>query len=104
MTLAFVISWSPYAISSMVGSILGHESVAPAYSMIPEMMAKASVVYNPILYVFLNSKFRITLLNLCSCSWNRVGQGSTDDSDIGVETTDGAIEIRRASALRHRDL
>lgn len=104
MTVAFFISWSPYAITSLVGSAVGHEAVAPAYSMIPELMAKASVIYNPILYVFLNSKFRITLINLCTCSWNRVGVGSTQESDIGRESTTGGIEIRRTDTCRHRDL
>ena len=83
-----------------MGSVLGHESVAPAYSMVPELMAKASVMYNPMLYVLLNAKFRITLLNLCSCSWNRVGNAGTEDLEIGGETTTGAIEIVR---IPHRD-
>lgn len=104
MTVAFFVSWSPYALSSLIGAAIGHESIVPAYSMIPELMAKASVIYNPILYVLLNSKFRVTLLNLCSCSWNRVGNGSTENSDMGRESSTNAIEIRRTDALHHRDL
>ncbi|XP_068679699.1 pinopsin-like [Montipora foliosa] len=108
MTLAFFISWSPYAVSSLVGSILGRDVVSPAFSMIPELMAKASVIYNPILYVFLNARFRITLLNLCRCSQNRIGNGSTENSDLASpdSATDGiGIEMRRSGyASHHRNL
>ena len=102
MTMAFFISWFPYAFSSLVGSALGHESISPAYSMIPELMAKASVIYNPIIYVFLNAKFRLTLLNMLSCSWNRVGDNSTDDSDLDNGSTSGGQEMfRNAVGIGH---
>ena len=103
MTVAFFISWSPYALSSLIGSIMGRASVSPAYSMIPELMAKASVVYNPILYAFLNSRFRITLLNLCNCSTNRVGNASTESSDLSFpdSATCGA-EMRRRDVPVHQ--
>lgn len=103
MTVAFFISWSPYALSSMIGSIMGRESVSPAYSMIPELMAKASVVYNPILYAFLNSRFRITLLNLCNCSSNRVGNASTETSDLSFpDSATGGVEMRRRGVPVHQ--
>lgn len=103
MTVAFFISWSPYALSSLIGSIMGRESVSPAYSMIPELMAKASVVYNPILYAFLNSRFRITLLNLCNCSTNRVGNASTESSDLSFpDSATGGVEMRRRGVPVHQ--
>lgn len=102
MTVAFFISWSPYALSSLIGSIMGRESVSPAYSMIPELMAKASVVYNPILYAFLNSRFRITLLNLCNCSGNRVGNVNTESSDLGFpDSATGGLDMRRRGVPVH---
>ena len=97
MTLAFFVSWFPYAFSSLLGSALGHESISPAYSMIPELMAKASVIYNPIIYVFLNAKFRLTLLNMLSCSWNRVGDNSTGDSDLDNASTSRGQEMFRGA-------
>ncbi|KAK2562291.1 Pinopsin [Acropora cervicornis] len=103
MTVAFFISWSPYALSSLIGSIMGRQSVSPAYSMIPELMAKASVVYNPILYAFLNSRFRITLLNLCNCSTNRVGNASTESSDLSFpDSATGGVEMRRRGVPVHQ--
>ncbi|KAL9980693.1 hypothetical protein ACROYT_G009315 [Oculina patagonica] len=103
MTLAFFISWSPYAAVSLAGTIVGHESVSPSSALVSEMLAKASVIYNPILYVLLNSKFRVTLLQVFS--WNRIGVTTTGNSDLeGEGTTTGAIEIQARNSVRHRDL
>ena len=103
MTLAFFISWSPYAIVSFAGTILGHNAVDPAFSLVPELLAKASVIYNPILYVLLNSKFRVTLLQVFS--WSRVGVTTTENSDLEQEgTTTGTFEIQARNSVRHRDL
>ena len=86
---------------SLSGTIMGHESINRSVELIPEMMAKASVIYNPLLYVLLNSKFRVTLLQLFT--WNRVGVSETEDSDLDREGTNtGAIEIQAANSLRHR--
>ena len=103
MTLAFFISWSPYAAVSLAGTVLGHESIAPSFSLIPELLAKASVVYNPILYVLLNSKFRVTLLQVFS--WSRVNVNSSDN--VGIEqdaTSSGTVEIQPRNRSRHRDM
>ena len=103
MTLAFFISWSPYAVVSLAGTVLGRESIAPSLSLIPELLAKASVVYNPVLYVLLNSKFRVTLLQVFS--WSRVNVGTSDN--VGVEqdaTTSGTVDLQHRNSFRHRDM
>ena len=104
MTLAFFISWSPYAIVSLAGTVLGRESIAPSLSLIPELLAKASVVYNPILYVLLNSKFRVTLLQVFS--WSRVNVASSDN--LGIErdaTSSGTVEaVQHRNRSHHRDM
>ena len=103
MTLAFFISWSPYAVVSLAGTVLGHESIAPSFSLIPELLAKASVVYNPILYVLLNSKFRVTLLQVFS--WSRVNVTSSGNVGIEQDATDtGTIEIQPRNRSLHRDM
>ena len=103
MTLAFFFSWSPYAAVSLAGTVLGHESITPTLSLIPELLAKASVVYNPVLYVLLNSKFRVTLLQVFS--WSRVNVTYTDN--LGIEqdaTTSGTVELQHRNSFRHRDM
>lgn len=102
MTLAFFVSWSPYCIVSLIGTIIGHESTTPSVSLIPEMMAKASVIYNPILYVLLNAKFRVTLMQLFS--WSRVGAFATEDTNVDADgATTGVMEIQ-TNTQRQRDM
>ena len=103
MTVAFFISWSPYAIVSLTSTIIGHESVSPAFALISEMLAKASVIYNPFLYVLLNTKFRVTLMQVFT--WSRVGVSTTENSELDHEgTTTGAIEVQTRNSIRHRDV
>ncbi|XP_022803919.1 rhodopsin, GQ-coupled-like [Stylophora pistillata] len=58
---AFLLSWSPYCIVSFAATIKGHHILTPGEAEIPELMAKASVVYNPIIYMIMNERFRRTL-------------------------------------------
>lgn len=63
---AFLLSWSPYAFVSLTATVKGHHVMTSGESEIPELMAKASVIYNPIIYTFINDKFRHTLWGILS--------------------------------------
>ena len=54
---AFFLSWTPYCFVSMASMFTGNPIMNPAVSLVPELMAKASVMYNPIVYLFLNSRY-----------------------------------------------
>ncbi|ELU01272.1 hypothetical protein CAPTEDRAFT_119596, partial [Capitella teleta] len=57
----FLMSWTPYAAVSMIG-IAGNRSwITPYVSQIPVMFAKASAMWNPILYALSHPKFRAAL-------------------------------------------
>ena len=58
---AFVLSWSPYAIVSIVATIRGTNVLTPDLAEIPDLLAKAWVIYNPIVYTAMNERFRKTL-------------------------------------------
>ena len=58
---AFVLSWSPYAIVSIVATIRGTNVLTPDLAEIPDLLAKAWVIYNPIVYTAMNERFRNTL-------------------------------------------
>ncbi|XP_048582638.1 melanopsin isoform X2 [Nematostella vectensis] len=66
--LMFFISWSPYCIVSLIESAKGEVVLSPGVSMIPELMAKASVMYNPVVYTLMNARFRATLKRLLHLS------------------------------------
>ncbi|XP_022780507.1 melanopsin-like [Stylophora pistillata] len=57
----FILSWSPYCLVSIVSIFRGDHLLSPGEAEIPDIMAKASVVYNPFLYTVMNRRFRLTL-------------------------------------------
>lgn len=64
---AFVLSWSPYCIVSIVATIRGANTLTPGEAEIPDLLAKASVIYNPIVYTAMNDKFRASLPHIIPC-------------------------------------
>ena len=58
---AFVLSWSPYCVVSLVATFKGGHVLTAGEAEIPELLAKASVVYNPFVYTAMNDRFRATL-------------------------------------------
>ncbi|XP_033726492.1 rhodopsin, GQ-coupled-like [Pecten maximus] len=62
LVCAFIVSWLPYVILSMYAMFGEIGSVNPWLSMIPTLFAKASVIWNPIIYLFINKSFRNALM------------------------------------------
>jgi len=64
---AFILSWSPYCLASMISIFRGNNVLSAGEAEIPALMAKASVIYNPIVYAVMNRRFRMTLRKSVSC-------------------------------------
>ena len=62
--IAFILSWAPYCFVSLVAVFTRKHVIALWEAEIPELLAKASVVYNPVIYTIMNSRFRATLLRI----------------------------------------
>lgn len=65
--IVFMLSWSPYCFVSIAAVFKGSHVFNSGEAEIPELMAKASVIYNPIVYVAMNDRFRGSLTRLISC-------------------------------------
>ncbi|KAM4751697.1 blue-sensitive opsin-like [Cyanocitta cristata] len=78
MVLGFLVCWAPYSIFALwVGDAPGqHFDVGLA--SIPSVFSKASTVYNPVIYVFMNKQFRSCMLKLVFCGRSPFG----DDEDV----------------------
>jgi len=74
---AFLLSWSPYCIVSFSATITGHHLLTPGEAEIPELMAKASVIFNPIVYMIMNERFRRKLWTIVSGNGVHVVPGSS---------------------------
>jgi len=61
MIVAFLLAWTPYAVLALIIAF-GNEAdaVTPAVAVIPALMAKSSICYNPIIYAGLNPQVRLT--------------------------------------------
>lgn len=62
MITTFLLAWTPYAIFALIEQFSSME-VSPKMEVIPAVLAKTSIVYNPIIYVTLNKQLVSTLLN-----------------------------------------
>ncbi|KAJ8321489.1 hypothetical protein KUTeg_000959 [Tegillarca granosa] len=64
---AFVVSWCPYTVVS-AWSALGNPADIPAIAtVIPLIMAKLSVIWNPIIYIIKNRNFRAAIIVHLPC-------------------------------------
>ncbi|XP_074041290.1 pinopsin [Leptinotarsa decemlineata] len=73
MIVAFIVAWSPYAISALLVQFVDSSFISPAAGVAPALLAKSSICYNPIIYVGLNSQFRQVLKNFLGMNDNNVG-------------------------------
>ncbi|KAK7070417.1 hypothetical protein SK128_021346 [Halocaridina rubra] len=64
LILLFIISWSPYATVSLIGQFGDIRFLTPWMSTLPALFAKASVIYNPIVYGMSHPHFRSSLQHL----------------------------------------
>ena len=59
MISCFLIAWLPYALVS-VTVMTGHKHVlSETATLVPQVLAKSSLIYNPIIYAFMNRKVRL---------------------------------------------
>ena len=58
MISAFLIAWTPYSVFALIVQFADPALVTPATGVLPALIAKSSICYNPIIYVGLNSQVR----------------------------------------------
>lgn len=58
MIVAFLIAWTPYSITALLVQFGDPSVLTPAAGVVPALLAKSSICYNPIIYVGLNSQVR----------------------------------------------
>lgn len=93
-----VIVWLPYVVVSLIKAFTGNSVVSPLSSHITILITKSCVVYNVLIYVFLNRKLKSSIISLICCGrlpqWlNRVDNTSISKKRISrmVGETDKEI-------------
>ncbi|XP_049857920.1 melanopsin-like [Schistocerca gregaria] len=61
LVLLFLISWTPYTVVTLIGQFGDESFITPWVASLPAFFAKASVVYNPIVYGLSHPHFRASI-------------------------------------------
>ncbi|XP_060072166.1 visual pigment-like receptor peropsin [Ylistrum balloti] len=64
MILAFMMSWFPYATLTLITVIGGSSSISPEMTVCPTILAKISVIWNPLIYTYRNREIRKSMVEL----------------------------------------
>ena len=62
--IAIILSWAPYSFVSLGATLTRKQVIELWEAEIPELLAKASVIYNPVIYIVMSSRFRASLFQL----------------------------------------
>ncbi|XP_009987725.1 PREDICTED: melanopsin-A-like, partial [Tauraco erythrolophus] len=65
--LLYVISWSPYSVVALVAFAGYSHVLTPFMNSIPAVIAKASVIHNPIIYAMTHPKYRAAIATYVPC-------------------------------------
>ena len=98
---AFVLSWSPYCLVSIIATIRGTNTLTPSEAEVPDLLAKASVIYNPIVYTVMNDRFRATLLLIIPC--NSFFSGEVNQRQIPFPSHPGSLSTMPILLLKKED-
>ncbi|XP_028031973.1 parapinopsin-like [Bombyx mandarina] len=58
MIIAFTVAWTPYSLFALMEQFATEGIVSPGASVIPALVAKSSICYDPLIYVGMNTQFR----------------------------------------------
>ncbi|XP_058021727.1 opsin-3 [Ahaetulla prasina] len=64
MITTFLICWMPYAVVSLLIAYGYSNLITPTVAIIPSFFAKSNTAYNPVIFIFMNRKFRQCLMQL----------------------------------------
>ncbi|XP_032242267.1 rhodopsin [Nematostella vectensis] len=65
---AFTITWLPYAVYVLIAAFGGSHLFDAVMSVVPAMVAKMSILYNPFVYALVNPRFRKSIIDLLTCA------------------------------------
>nr|AIJ19438.1 blue sensitive opsin [Anguilla marmorata] len=82
MVLGFLVCWLPYASFAMWVVLNRGEAFDLRLATVPSCLSKASTVYNPVIYVFMNKQFRSCMMKLIFCGRNPFGEEEETSSQV----------------------
>lgn len=103
MVIVFLLAWTPYAVLALTVAFVDPNIVSPALSVVPALIAKSSICYNPIIYAGMNTQVNTTVEN--SIRRNRFSKlvclfFKESDSDAEFVFRLSVLESARKSILK----
>ncbi|XP_054889818.1 vertebrate ancient opsin-like [Poeciliopsis prolifica] len=90
MVICYLLCWMPYGIMALLATFGPPGLVTPEASIIPSVLAKASTVINPVIYVFMNKQFYRCFRALLHCEAPRRGSSMKSSSKAATKAVKGA--------------
>uniref|UniRef100_A0AAG5CSL4 G-protein coupled receptors family 1 profile domain-containing protein n=1 Tax=Anopheles atroparvus TaxID=41427 RepID=A0AAG5CSL4_ANOAO len=78
MIVAFMVAWTPYAIFALIEQFGPPELIGPGLAVLPALIAKSSICYNPVIYVGMNTQFRAAFQRVRRTKGQTVQPGSNN--------------------------
>lgn len=63
MIIAFILAWTPYAVFALIKQFGPTDYIGPGMAVLPALIAKSSICYNPIIYVGMNTQVGLSFGN-----------------------------------------
>ncbi|KAG7477489.1 hypothetical protein MATL_G00070160 [Megalops atlanticus] len=82
MVLGFLVCWLPYTSFALWVVFNRGEPFDLRLASIPSCFSKASTVYNPIIYVFMNKQFRSCMMKMIFCGKSPFGDDEETSSQV----------------------
>lgn len=95
MIFAFMIAWTPYSIAAL-GAQYFHMKLSAEVAMVPAILAKSSICYNPIIYAGLNKQFLLSLKTMFGIQDSR-------RNARGIDSTRGIESVTALSLVKHEN-
>ncbi|CAK1582965.1 unnamed protein product [Parnassius mnemosyne] len=82
MIISFTIAWTPYSLFALMEQFATKSIVSPGAGVIPALVAKSSICYDPLIYVGMNTQFRQSIKRIFGIH----AKGSSSQIERGKST------------------
>ncbi|KAM8939405.1 melanopsin-B-like [Pelodytes ibericus] len=103
--IVYVLSWSPYACVTLIAWAGHGKSLTPYSKTVPAVIAKASAIYNPIIYGIIHPKYRETIHKSVPCLrfLIRISKKDYLSASNFESSVRGSIYSRNSVAIRKKN-
>ncbi|XP_062992158.1 melanopsin-like [Elgaria multicarinata webbii] len=102
--VVFVLSWSPYACVTLIAWAGYARTLTPYSKSVPAVIAKASAIYNPIIYAIIHPRYRRTIRSAVPCLrfLIRVSKSDLSTSSVNESSFRASVSSRHSFASRNK--